>query len=56
MTENLRAENDRLHAEIRSLNGALEGKSRVIVSLQDRIERLLAKVEELETDLVRWRG
>jgi len=46
--EDLRAENERLHAEIRSLNGQVEGLTRVMAGLRARLDRTLRENEELK--------
>lgn len=47
-SEDIRAENDRLHAEIRSLNGQIEGLTRVMAGLRARLDRTLRENEELK--------
>ena len=44
----LRAENERLHQEIRGLNGQLEGLMRAMAGLRDRLDRANRKIEELK--------
>lgn len=46
--EGVRQENIRLHAEIRGLNGQLEGMSRLMAGLRARIEKLQQENAELK--------
>ena len=46
-----RAENERLHAEIRGLNGQVEGLMRVMAGLHARLEKSQAEVNELKAIL-----
>ena len=45
-----RAENLRLHAEIRSLNGQIEGLTRVMAGLHARLDRTVRENEELKAE------
>lgn len=46
--EDLRAENERLHHEIRSLNGQVDGLTRVMAGLRSRLDRTLQENEDLK--------
>lgn len=48
MSEDLRQENARLHGEIRSLNGQLEGLARILRGANLRIEKLQQENIELK--------
>jgi hypothetical protein len=47
-SEDLRAENERLHREIRSLNGQVEGLTRVMLGLHARLDKTLQENAELK--------
>jgi hypothetical protein len=50
-SEDLRAENERLHREIRSLNGQIEGPTRVMLGLHARLDKTLQENAELKAAL-----
>lgn len=50
-TEDVRAENQRLHDEIRGLNGQLEGLTRVLAGVRSRLDRTLRENEEMKARL-----
>lgn len=54
--ESLEAENQRLHQEIRGLNGQLEGLSRTMMGLRNRLAEVLQENRELQLQLEEQRG
>ena len=47
--EGLKQENDRLHLEIRALNGQVDGLTRAMAGAHDRIAKLQRRIAELES-------
>ena len=48
MEEDLRTENERLHLEIRGLNGQVEGLTRAMAGIRGRLEKAKQEIEELK--------
>lgn len=48
MEEDLRTENERLHREIRGLNGQVEGLTRAMAGIRGQLEKARREIEELK--------